>query len=130
MNELAELAGQAMPVLATYLAAVKTQAIDRLAEATIEQGKRLWGWLKEKFTSASATAAMDELQESPDSKDALDTVQLKLAQLLNADPQLADQLREILAAAGGSTTVQTMNVTGNDNQNVQISGSDNEVNIG
>ena len=130
MSELTELAGQAMPYVALYLTAVKTQVIDGAAEATIEQGKRLWGWIKGRFTSPSATGAIGELEEAPDSSDALETVQLKLAQLLDADPQLADELREILAAAGDSATVQTMNVEGKGHKSAQIIGSDNEVNIG
>ena len=117
---LTVLAGAAVTALLPLLEKAAAKGFEKLGEAT---AGTLFDKLKKRLTGASAQEALDKLAKEPARASAQQAVQSKVLEALEDDPAFADELKRWLAEANAGSTTQTANVQGNENVNVQISGS-------
>ena len=117
---LAALASVAVTTLLPLLEKAAAKGFEKLGEAT---AGTLFEKLKKRMTGASAQEALDKLAKEPARASAQHAVQSKVLEALEDDSAFADELKRWLAEANAGSTTQTANVQGNENVNVQISGS-------
>jgi hypothetical protein len=92
------------------------------SDAAFEGAKSVWGWIKGKLTSAAGAEAVSDAER--DSKDAANAqaLQAALTKALNADPDAAKALEDLLKTSGVTLTSQTATATGNANKIAQATG--------
>ncbi|HEX6900979.1 MAG TPA: hypothetical protein VF789_14745 [Thermoanaerobaculia bacterium] len=79
----------------------------KVGEETFELGQKLWAKLRKPVEeSPRALAAAEEVAEDPKNDDFRAGLRGHLAKILEADPDLASELKKLLDAAGPSTTHQ------------------------
>lgn len=128
MSDPATLAATAVAVVAPYLAAGATEAAKTLGKEAVESGKRVLAWLKANLTGRGAEA-LTELEVAPVDDNAAD-LRKQLGKALAAEPQLMEQLRQLLAELPASTAaVQTMTTTGDSNVSGQLAGQGNTMKV-
>jgi hypothetical protein len=122
-----ELAGAAVGLLAPYLTEAGKEAAKTVGKETAGAGFKLLGWMRDKFSGGAKTALAD-LEAKPDSQLNQDDLRTQLAKLLERQPELVPQLRELLADAPkrGDVTSQTV---GEGGKASQIKGDRNQVSI-
>ena len=100
------------------------------AEPALSAGRAVWDWLKAKLGGTAAAVAA-EVEAGPARPSAAPKVTGLLQDLLHDRPDLAEELRRLLDACGGSRSVkQTANVSGSNSAVGQVAGSGNTVRIG
>jgi vacuolar-type H+-ATPase subunit I/STV1 len=120
-----ELAAAAVGLLAPYFTKAGEEAAKTIGKETTEAGLKLLGWMREKL-SGRAKEALTELEEKPDSQLNQDDLRTQLAKLLEKEPHLIPQLRELLAEA--QTQGDVMNQTVEEGGKAsQIKGDRNKV---
>lgn len=93
------LASQVMTFLTPYLSKAGEEFASKVGDAAFEQCKRLYNAVRARFIKESpndagnASQALDALAKDPDMAD---VVEKKLARLLEADPDFASTLQQIL----------------------------------
>lgn len=93
------LASQVMTFLTPYLSKAGEEFASQVGDAAFEQCKRLYNAVRTRFIKESpddggnASQALDALAKDPDMAD---VVEKKLARLLEADPDFAGTLQQIL----------------------------------
>jgi len=122
-----ELAAAAVGFLTPYLAAAGKEAAKTVGKETGGAGLKLLGWMREKLTGR-AKEALAELEEKPDSQLNQDDLRTQLAKLLEKEPDLVPQLRELLSEAQPQGDVMTQTV-GAGGKASQIKGDRNKVRI-
>ena len=91
----------------------------------------VFAWLKSKFTHPVDKAVLDEAIKSPAQDRNWRGLHHQLVELLHADPVLQKELAALLPSPPpGTSIIQTLNNSGNQNTNVQISGKANTTKIG
>ena len=122
-----ELAEAAVSVLAPYLTEAGKEAAKTVGKETAEGGLKVLGWMREKLTGR-AKEALTDLEEKPDSQLNQDDLRTQLAKLLEKQPDLVAQLRELLSQ--GQTQGDVMSQTvGEGGKASQIKGDRNTVSI-
>ena len=119
---------------AAVLAAGAKEVAGAAVKSTVDTGKRVLGWLKDKLTGVNK-AVLDQAIEKPETNARWDTFGSQLRGLIEEDPAFAKEfaafLKEAMPEAITDTTTQTATVTDASNVNIaQIKGSDNQVNQG
>jgi hypothetical protein len=122
-----ELATTAVAVLAPYLTEAGKEAAKTVGKETAGAGLMLLGWMREKLTGR-ATEALADLEEKPDSQLNQDDLRTQLAKLLEKEPDLVPQLRELLSEAQTQDDVMSQTV-GAGGKASQIKGDRNTVSI-
>jgi hypothetical protein len=122
-----ELAAAAVGLLAPYLTEAGKEAAKTVGKETAGAGLRLLGWMRERL-SGRAKEALAELEEKPQSQLNQDDLRTQLAKLLEKQPDLVPQLRELLSEAKPQGDVLTQNV-GAGGKASQIKGDQNKVSI-
>ncbi len=104
------LATLVMAQLTPYIAKAGEEFASKVGDAAFEQGKRLYEALHARFAKEApkdggkASQKLEELKEDPDVKA---TVETKLARILEADPDFANTLKQILQS-GPAGPIQDM----------------------
>ena len=104
------LATLVLAQLSPYIAKAGEEFASKVGDAAFEQGKRLYEALRARFTKETpqdggkASQKLEELKEDPD---VAATVQTKLARILEADPDFANTLKQILQS-GPAGPIQDM----------------------
>ena len=112
--DLKPLADNLVIVLAPmlpYLITGGTEAVKavgkKVGEETFELGQKLWTRLRKPVEeSPRALAAAEEAAEAPEDEDARGGLRRQLVKILEANPDLAAELKKLLDASGQSTTHQ------------------------
>ena len=122
---LSAIAASAVTVLTPLLGKAAQKGAEELGKGAVTS---LLDKLKQRLGHAGAKEALDELARQPSDGDAQGALRLQLRKAMEQDPELVaflqDWAKESAPAAGVS---QVANVTGHQNQTVQISGSGNRV---
>lgn len=96
---LTTLASQVMALLTPYLTKAGEEFVSQFGDVAFEQCKRLYDTVRARFVKeapkdgGNAAQALDALAKDPDMASA---VQTKLARILQADPDFANTLKQIL----------------------------------
>jgi hypothetical protein len=122
-----ELAAAAVAALMPYLTEAGKEAAKTVGKETAGAGIELLGWMREKLTGR-AKEAFAELEEKPDLQLNQDDFRTQLAKMLEKQPELVPQLRELLSEARTQGDVMTQNV-GEGGKASQIKGDRNKVSI-
>ena len=91
---------------------------------------KLYDTLKAKLTKPAAAEALADLEKAPENADAQAALRLQLKKVLADDADLRHALEPLVREIqdkGGAGLAQTANVSGNENDVNQISGSGNTV---
>ena len=112
MNDMEDLPAKAV-------AAFVTETVKAAAGPIME-------WMRRRVGSKTADAA-EHLTADPGDGDARDALLRLLRRELEASPNLADELRDLLGATGARHAPQTANVTGDNATVVQIQGDKNRM---
>jgi type II secretory pathway pseudopilin PulG len=122
---LAAIAASAVTVLTPLLGKAVESSAEELGKSAMTS---LLDKLKQRLGHPGAKEALEDLARQPSDADAQAALRLQLRKAMEQDPELVaflkDWAKESAPAAGVS---QVANVTGNQNQTVQISGSGNRV---
>ena len=122
-----ELAAAAVGFLAPYLTEAGKEAAKTVGKETAGAGVTLLGWVREKLTGRGKEA-LAELEQKPASQLNQDDLRTQLAKLLEKEPDLVPQLRELLSEAQTQGDVMTQTV-GQGGKASQIKGDRNKVSI-
>ena len=114
-------------MLAPYLTEAGKEAAKTVGKETAGAGLKLLGWMRERL-SGRAKEALAELEEKPDSQLNQYDLRTQLAKLLEKQPDLVPQLRELLSDAQAQTEVMNQNV-GAGGKASQIKGDRNTASI-
>ena len=119
----AGIAATTTTALAGSLAASATEAAKVVGKETVEQGKRLVGWLRERL-HGPAKEALADLRTEPSEQTAA-AFRQQLEASLAADPALLDGLRSLLAELPEAVRYgeQKAAVVGDRNEVYQVQGS-------
>jgi hypothetical protein len=120
------LAAAAVSFVTPYLLALGKEAAKSAAG---ESGKSVWEWIKGKLTTAAGAEAVGDAERDPKKSTNVKVLEATLAKLLDADPEAAKALENLLKASGASLSSQTANVVG-DNNKVGQASNGSSVNIG
>jgi hypothetical protein len=122
-----ELAAATVSLLVPYLTEAGKEAAKTVGKETAGAGLKLLGWMRDKL-SGRAKEALTELEEKPGSQLNQDDLRTQLAKLLEKEPNLVPQLRELLSEAQtqGDGMSQTVGAGGKASQ---IRGDRNKVSI-
>ncbi len=103
MLDVALVASAAVQVLAPILRRLLAAGAEKAAEAAGEGvAETLWEKLKAKiFAKESTVAVAKEVAAAPEDKGAQKVLEVQLAQILEADPNLAAEIEKLLRKAGG-----------------------------
>jgi hypothetical protein len=134
MVDAGELAGAVMPYLAAaasvYGGAVVQRVADQAADATTEAsvglGRRLLRRLSGSARAAQIEDAVADLGGQPDDEAQAGIVRAQVRKALTDDPALADEIAQMLAAAGHGGGRYSVTVTGS--QGVQIGDRNTQTN--
>jgi hypothetical protein len=103
-GDVASMAAEMTPYVSAavgaYGGAVLAKVRDDAADATVGLGRRL---LQKVFGHQDEQEPLADLAADPADEDALAACRLQIRKALAADPVLADEIRSMLAAAGGVT---------------------------
>ncbi len=91
--------------------------------------KKLFDWLKGKFTKPAQNGALAEAVQTPQDAGALEALQLQIRRALEQQEEFRKELLERMPKEFHPQTTQTINVTGDNNKSGQISGTGNSINI-
>jgi hypothetical protein len=138
MNEIADLAQQAMniigpllPLAATAGSVVATKAAEGFLS---EPGAKLFSWLTDKFKGSPAAAKLDRAVAEPENKVRLAALQGEIEELAEKDMdflhQLAEILEELATKNPGSVVTQSSTQTGDNNKSSHVAGGNNQIVIG
>src|SRR6185312_10591669 len=97
-------------------------AAKKVGENSVAGAGKLLGWMRDKLTGRGKQA-LDDLERRPESAGYQAVLSEHLAEQLEAEPSLRDELRSLLPA-----TVQVQTVQGAGAKGLQISGNGNVVN--
>jgi len=115
-------ASAAVGFLAPYLVEAAKGAAKKVGENSVTGAGKLLGWMRGKLTGRGKQA-LDDLEQRPESAGYQAVLSEHLAEQLEAEPGLRDELRSLLPA-----TVQVQTVQGAGAKGLQISGNGNVVN--
>jgi hypothetical protein len=123
-----ELAAAAVGMLAPYLTEAGKEAAKTVGKETAGAGLKLFGWMRERL-SGPAKDALAELEDKPGSQLNQDDLRTQLAKLLEKEPDLVPQLRELLSQeqTQGNVISQTVGAGGKASQITK--GNQNTVSI-
>jgi hypothetical protein len=138
MNEIADLAQQAMNVIGPLLPLAASAASVVATKATegflSEPGAKLFDWLTDKFKGTPAAAKLDRAVAAPQNNVRLAALQGEIEEFAEKDREFLQQLAEILKEVAGknpqSTVTQTATQTGDNSKITQVAGKNNQVHIG
>ena len=124
-----EIGTTVVSFLSPYFVEAGKEAAKKVGGAVGEQGLKLSEWIKTKMTTPSVSAAVAELEKSPEDTDSQALLQIALKKELAANAALRDELIALLKdiAPEAPAIHQEATQTGNDNINVQVVGSGNTV---
>jgi hypothetical protein len=117
-------------LLAPYLKKGAEAIAEKLGGSVTDAITALYQRLKERLMGAGAAEAFHDLEQTPDDGDIQAAFRVQLRKALEADPDLAREIAEAVAAIkkeGGEGLRQIANITGDDNTVIQISGSGNTI---
>ena len=104
-TEVAAALTPALPYLLKGTEEAAKEAGKKLGSAVWEQCAKVWELLKPKVeTSPSASKALERIVKQPERKGIQAAFQVELEDILLADPQLFEELAELLKAAGDTQT--------------------------
>jgi hypothetical protein len=114
LMDFSTIASDALGVITPYLA----KKGEKIAG---EIGHDLWELIKKPFISDKEQSLIAQLEEHPDNAKTQGKVEMKLEELLEANPEIASELQRRLAQAGPAIENHnnTATVTGNNNNVVQ-----------
>ena len=121
----ATLAAAAASFVMPYLIELGKHTAKGAAE---ESGKSVWTWIKGKLTSAAGAEAVNDAERDPSDPTNAQALQAALTKALNADPDAAKALEDLLKTSGAPLSSQTANVVGDYNKVGQARGG-SSVNI-
>ncbi len=124
------LVSAAVDALVPYLTEAGKKAAATLGAEAAKEIAALWAWVKGKVTGS----AKDAFEQAPDDTKAQGKLEGALEQVLEAEPALADELRQLVAAAKpeAARLVQTITQTqtvGDGSVGIQSAGSNNTFNV-
>ena len=128
--DVSALAMSAAALLLPYLAMTSEAFAKKVGDAAATGVGKLSVLIKEKLTGR-AEEALADLAEDPGSEDNQADLRKQLKKAMEEDQAFAEEIRalvEDVQAKGGDQVSQIMNVTGDNNQSYQISGSGNVIN--
>jgi hypothetical protein len=118
------LASAAVAALAPYLANAGEGAAKKIGEKAVETGGKLLGWMRARL-SGRGQEALNDLTASPESTDNQADLRKQLAKALEANPELAAELKAMLPADAGHVDIMNQHVSGPGAKAVQVKGSGN-----
>ncbi|MGI9507675.1 MAG: hypothetical protein ACR2RE_31935 [Geminicoccaceae bacterium] len=130
MMDTPALATSAVALLAPYLVKGSEAFAKKVGDAAFAGVGKLSVLVKEKLTGR-AEEALADLEKDPNSEDNQADLRKQLKKAMEEDQAFAEEIRalvEDVKAKGGDQVSQIMNVTGDNNQSYQISGSGNVIN--
>ncbi len=132
MIDPATLATTAVTCLVPFFKEAGKAVAKRVGDAATDTAVQLYNFLKTKLTSPGASEALTKLEQTPDQQNRQDLFRLTLEEALVDNVQLRDELAALLErlAPEGDRTMQTANVSGNENAVAQVAGTGNSVMIG
>lgn len=120
MDDLGLLSEDAVAAAAKYLG-------EKAVGGALSVGAQTLAWIKGKLTNPVERIAIEKLQENPDSKGIVRTLEGFLLTRLEQDGALVQSLTEILKER---PTALNQTTVGDENDVVQIAGNSNSVSIG
>lgn len=85
-----------LPALLSIGSRVAQETVEAVGEDTVGLGRRIWDKLRGKVESKpAATEAVNDVAEHPDDEDYQAALRVQLRKLLEEDPQLATELRQL-----------------------------------
>lgn len=124
--DIPALAASAVALLSPYLAKTSEAFAKKVGDAAFAGVGKLVARVREKLADPVA-----ELEAAPEDEDNRALLRIQLKKALQADPAFEKEIRalvEDVKAKGGDQVSQIMNVTGDNNQTYQITGSGNVIN--
>jgi len=122
--EPATLASAAVAALAPYLASAGKGAAQKIGEKAVEAGGRLLAWMHARL-SGPGQEALNDLAANPDDTDNHAVLRKQLVKALQANPELAAELKAMLPADAGHVDIMNQDVSGPGAKAVQVKGSGN-----
>jgi hypothetical protein len=102
----------------------------KLAKDGLDAARRkLFGWLKSKFTRRVQCGALEDAAQSPQDPAALKELQRQICLALEEQEDFRQELIELLPEELRPQTHQTANVAGDSNKTAQIIGDQNTLSI-
>ncbi|MDZ7342697.1 MAG: hypothetical protein ONB37_20005 [candidate division KSB1 bacterium] len=109
-------------------------AINKFGEDTWDHAKQLWGRLFQKLkASPTALKAVKDVAQKPDAQDAQISFRVQLEKLLGADPVLAQEIEQLVAAGqrAGTITIasgeKSVAIGGSANHSIIITGDKSSI---
>lgn len=124
MIELAGLAAAAVAILVPILGKAAEKGAGVLAESA---AKSLYELVKKKLTTPAAQEALLDAAEAPASADAQTVLRVQIEKALQRDEELVRLLSALVEQHERQGPGQTVRITGDDNQVIQVSGSRNTI---
>jgi hypothetical protein len=125
-----ELAASVVSLLTPYLAKAAGKGAEQVGSEVVSRMAKLYDTLKAKLTKPAAADALADLEKAPEDTDTQAALRLQLKKVLAEDTDLRQALEPLVREIqdkGGAGIAQTANVSGNENDVNQISGSGNTV---
>ncbi len=127
MTNFTELAQEATQYLRPELLLFAGKAVEG---AATESGKQVVNWFRERLTSKSAAAVLEDAGEHPEDDRRVLALQQQIEILLKDSEQFRTELQVLLAREPKQTSVrQVATAVGNNNKMAQASGKNNTINI-
>jgi|ERR1700688_16740 len=129
MLPASELAAAAVTALVPFLKMGAGALAKRLGTSGAERLTSLYDKVKARL-SPSGKEALTDLEQAPAEPDSQATLRQQLRKQLAGDPALQTALAELVEALRSRETVQVLQastIVGDDNTNIQIAGSGNQV---
>jgi hypothetical protein len=93
------LAATAVSLVSGYLSRHGTDVADRIGDAAVERLGDVWRWMRDRLRGEKgADGALQRLDEKPTDQRSQGAVEFLLAQVIERDAALADQLAELVQA--------------------------------
>jgi hypothetical protein len=118
------ISAAAVGLVAPYLAKFGESAASKVGEASVGATGKVLGWMRKRLTGR-AREALTDLEKAPNATDNQADARKQLARLLEQEPTLLEELRELLPTADSSAQEMNQLVGGVGAQAVQIRGDGN-----
>ncbi|MGF7178291.1 hypothetical protein [Azospirillum doebereinerae] len=124
----AEVAAATVSVLSPYLTEAGKEVAKAAGKEAASQGFKVLGWLRDKLTG-TATGTLAALEEKPENQNRQGAFKFQLADFLEENPALLDELRKLLAEAAPGIHGVSQTVKGDNNNVGQVVGSGSTITI-
>ena len=128
MMDPVTLAAAAVGYLVPYLPVLAEGAAKKIGENVPESAGKLVSWLRGKL-SAGGQEALDDLAKQPGDDFTREALKRKIAEAVQADPRLAEELRALLPADARPLIAQNQTVSGAGAKAAQVAGNHNTTSV-